>query len=129
MRRILSLARRLRRDCPWDRSQTPASFKKCVLEEVKEIGRAIDARDRRNLAEEIGDTLWNMAFLVVMAEEKGWFGYERVVAGLLRKMVRRHPHVFGKTRARTPAEALATFNRVKARERRGRPRRRTAATP
>ncbi len=116
MRRILALARRLRRDCPWDRSRTLKNFKKCVLDEVREIGQAIDRGDRANLAEEIGDSLWNLAFLVVLAEEKKWFDYDRVVHGLLDKMVRRHPHVFGDEKAGTPAEALATFNRVKKRE-------------
>ena len=116
MRRILALARRLRRDCPWDRAQDLASFKTCVRKEVREITEAINEGDPAHIAEEIGDTLWNLAFLVVLCEERRWFGFDTVRDGILAKMVRRHPHVFGDAKAETPAEAIALFNRLKARE-------------
>jgi uncharacterized protein YabN with tetrapyrrole methylase and pyrophosphatase domain len=115
MQRLIKLARRLRAPggCPWDRSQDFRSFKSCVLDEVQEIAQAIEAGDFDNLAEEIGDTLWNMAFLVVLAEEERRFDLEKVLKRVHEKMISRHPHVFGDVKAVTPEEALAVFTRQK----------------
>lgn len=118
MDKILKLARRLRdpkRGCPWDLKQTIRSVRNHPVSEAREIRDAILKNDMANLCEELGDTLWNIAFLIVLAEEQGLFTQRDVVEGILRKMVHRHPHVFGKRRAKDAAEALRIFNAMKKR--------------
>ncbi len=81
--------------CPWDREQTPASIRPYTLEETYEVLDAIERRDPVDLCEELGDLLLQVLFYARMAEEAGEFTIAEVVAGLNRKLVRRHPHVFG----------------------------------
>lgn len=112
MDRLLKLARRLRdprRGCPWDLKQTIRSVRGHALSEAREIRQAILKDDMGNLCEEIGDTLWNLAFLIALAEERGLFTAADVRRGILRKMIHRHPHVFGKLRALNAADALRIF--------------------
>ncbi len=120
MERLYRLAERLRQPdgCAWDRDQTLASCTKHLREEVEELCEALEKGDAASIREEAGDLLWNVAFAVRLCEEKGLFARDAVVTGILEKLVRRHPHVFGAERAATPEEALAAFNRMKAEERR-----------
>lgn len=81
--------------CPWDREQSFESIRKHTLEEAYEVIDAIDQRDWANLKEELGDLLLQVLFYSQMAAEPGYFTIADVVDGLNRKLVRRHPHVFG----------------------------------
>jgi ATP diphosphatase len=81
--------------CPWDREQSFESIRKYTLEETYEVLDAIERRDWQNLSEELGDLLLQVLFYAQMATEPGYFTIADVVAGLNRKLVRRHPHVFG----------------------------------
>jgi MazG family protein len=81
--------------CPWDREQTFASIRKYTLEETYEVLDAIEREHWADLADELGDLLLQVLFYAEMAEEAGHFGIGDVIAGLNRKLVRRHPHVFG----------------------------------
>lgn len=118
MERILQLAKRLRDPggCPWDAEQTLASAVKCLREETGELAEAVARMDSAGIREEIGDCLWNLCFLVYLAEEKGLLTRDEPVMAILEKLVRRHPHVFGSEKATTPEEALASFTRAKQRE-------------
>jgi ATP diphosphatase len=93
--RALALVEFLRAHCPWDAAQTPSSLVKYLLEESHEVVDAIAAGDEAELRGELGDLLLNLAFQVVLAEERSAFGREEVVAGLEQKMRRRHPHLYG----------------------------------
>lgn len=108
--RALGLVEFLRARCPWDAAQTPASLQPLLLEEAHEVADAIAAGDEPGLRDELGDLLLNLAFQVVLAEERGAFGREEVAAGLEQKMRRRHPHLFGLGEAEPWSE-------IKARER------------
>jgi nucleoside triphosphate diphosphatase len=108
--RALALVEFLRARCPWDAAQTPSSLTKHLLEESHEVVDAIAAGDEAELRGELGDLLLNLAFQVVLAEERAVFGREDVVAGLEQKMRRRHPHLYGLGRAEPWAD-------IKARER------------
>lgn len=108
--RALGLVEFLRARCPWDAAQTPASLQPLLLEEAHEAADAIAAGDDAALRDELGDLLLNLAFQVVLAEERGAFGREDVAAGLEQKMRRRHPHLYGLGDAEPWAE-------IKARER------------
>jgi nucleoside triphosphate diphosphatase len=101
--RALDLVRFLRQNCPWDAAQTPESLIPYLLEEAHEVAEAIVDRGSRiadrgsadPLASELGDLLLNLAFQIVLAEEKKSFDAEAVVRELEAKMRRRHPHLYG----------------------------------
>lgn len=109
--RALALVEFLRANCPWDAAQTPASLRRYLLEESHEVVDAIDAGDEPALRDELGDLLLNLAFQVVLGEERGAFGREDVVSGLENKMRRRHPHLYGLGEAE-PWEALKARERA-----------------
>ena len=81
--------------CPWDREQSLPNVRAYLLEEAHELAGAIDAGDWEELAEELGDLLFQAAFIGRLAEENGAFRLSQVIDGVYRKMVERHPHVFG----------------------------------
>jgi MazG family protein len=93
--RALALVRFLRDHCPWDAAQTPRSLTRYLLEEAHETAEAAAAEDPAALRDELGDLLLNVAFQVVIAEERGWFTRTDVVERLEQKMRRRHPHLYG----------------------------------
>jgi MazG family protein len=108
--RALELVRFLRRECPWDAKQTAESLVPHLLEEAHEVADAIQEGRTEDLAGELGDLLLNLAFQVVVAEEEDRLDAGTVYAALERKMVARHPHLFGEG----PREEWET---LKARER------------
>jgi len=94
---LLEIMARLRdpeSGCPWDLEQDFKSIAPYTLEEAYEVVDAIDRDDRASLQDELGDLLFQVAFHAQMASEAGWFDFQDVVAGVCRKMTRRHPHVF-----------------------------------
>ena len=102
--------------CPWDRAQTYETMKKCLADETEEVLQAVDSHDMENLCEELGDVLLQVVLNSQIARERGDFTIEDVIDGLCRKMIRRHPHVFGGQKALTPEEGLALWNQIKAQE-------------
>jgi len=112
--RALALVRFLRERCPWDAAQTPDSLLPYLLEEAHETAEAVIRGDDDELRDELGDLLLNVAFQIVLAEERGTFDAGAVVAGLESKMRRRHPHLYGEG---DPQD----WERLKAQERAGRP--------
>ena len=115
MDRLLELMRRLRapEGCPWDREQTPVTLKPQLLEECYEVLEAIDAGSPAHLTEELGDLLLHVVFQAQIAEEKGEFSFNEVAVGISDKLVRRHPHVFGKERAADSGEVVTMWNDLK----------------
>src|SRR5579885_2979351 len=103
--------------CPWDRQQTHASLRPYLLEEAYEALEAIDEGDASRLREELGDLLLQVVFHAQMAAEAGNFTIDDVVAGLVEKLVRRHPHVFGDARVSGPEAVLARWEEIKGEER------------
>lgn len=84
--------------CPWDIKQTSASIAAYTLEETHETLDAIERNDMENLKEELGDLLFHIVFHARIAEEQGFFNFDDIVYGIVSKMRRRHPHVFGTDR-------------------------------
>jgi MazG family protein len=97
--------------------QTPQSLRNSVLEEAYEVVEAIDSEDYAALSEELGDLLLIVAMQAQLAEEAGDFTIEDVYDGITRKLIRRHPHVFGDVTAQTPDAVVSTWEDVKAAER------------
>jgi MazG family protein len=113
--KLISLMAHLRgpEGCPWDRAQDYDSVKGLLLEEAYKVIDAVNARDFEGLKEELGDLLFQVVFYSRLAEEEGRFTIDDVISQVHTKLVRRHPHVFGDRRARTPEEALESWNAVK----------------
>ncbi|MHB1302787.1 MAG: nucleoside triphosphate pyrophosphohydrolase [Acidiphilium sp.] len=102
--------------CPWDKEQDFASIAPYTVEEAYEVAEAIVKSDPSALRDELGDLLFQVVYHARMAEERGWFDFEAVAAGIADKMVRRHPHVFG-DEARDAAAQTEAWEADKARER------------
>jgi tetrapyrrole methylase family protein / MazG family protein len=113
--------------CPWDREQTHLSLRRHAIEEVYELIDAIEARDDHEMAEELGDLLLQVVFHCQLANERGAFDFERVCRMLVEKLVRRHPHVFGKTKVANVDEVWANWERIKRAEKHGTTRARHSA--
>jgi tetrapyrrole methylase family protein / MazG family protein len=103
--------------CPWDREQTHRSLRPYLLEEAYEALEAIDGGSPQQLCQELGDLLLQVVFHAQMAKEAGAFTIDDVVAGLVDKLVRRHPHVFGDVTVEGSGEVLANWASIKAQER------------
>ena len=84
--------------CPWDKKQTPQTISVYLVEEVYELVDAIESGDHNSVCEELGDVLFHILFLVSLFRDMKRFDFESVVDLNVKKMTRRHPHVFGKDR-------------------------------
>lgn len=99
--------------CPWDREQTHQSIKKNFIEETYEVIEAINKDDAEGLREELGDVLLQVLLHCQMESEKGVFDFNDVANDLCKKLVVRHPHVFGEKSAQNEAEALERWDEIK----------------
>src|SRR3954463_10314485 len=117
---LLELMARLRTPgsgCPWDLEQTFATIAPYTIEEAYEVVDAIARGDLHDLCDELGDLLLQVVFHARMAEEQGVFAFGDVVEAIMRKMIRRHPHVFAdKDGHITPSDVKGTWDRIKAEE-------------
>ena len=102
--------------CPWDREQTFDSIKPYTLEETYEVLEAIDNRDWKELAGELGDLLLQVLFYAEMAKEQDSFSIDDVLDRLSAKLINRHPHVFGDVKADTSAEVKRNWEAIKVEE-------------
>lgn len=112
---LLEITRLLRSPggCPWDMEQTHASIRRNFLEETYEALDALDRDDPHGMCEELGDVLMQVALHAQIETERGRFTMEDVVDGVAKKLVYRHPHVFGNTRADTSQEVLVNWEALK----------------
>jgi MazG family protein len=120
--RLVGVMRRLLAPggCPWDREQTFETLRKYVLEEACEVIDAIDSGNRDALREELGDLLLQVVFQAELLRAEGRFSIDDVIAGIVEKLVSRHPHVFGDVKADTADEVLTNWEKLKAKEKAGR---------
>jgi nucleoside triphosphate diphosphatase len=106
--------------CPWDREQTHRSLARHLLEETHELLDAIDADDLDAIRDELGDVLLQVTFHAQLAADAGLWDIDDVAEGLIRKLVHRHPHVFGDTAVSGSEEVLVNWEKLKADETGGR---------
>lgn len=113
--RLLRIVARLRAPggCPWDREQTHKSIRHNLIEECYEAIDALDSGDTDAFRDELGDLLMQVAFHAQMASEAGDFNFDAVAKSIADKLVRRHPHVFGRTRLTTSAQVLSQWEAIK----------------
>jgi MazG family protein len=105
--------------CPWDREQDHMTLRRHAIEEVYELIDAIEAKDDVEMAEELGDLLLQVVFHCQLGRERGVFDFEKVTRHLVDKLIRRHPHVFGKTKVKDVDEVWANWEKIKKAEKHG----------
>lgn len=129
--RLRRIVKRLRgrNGCPWDRKQTHRSLKPNLLEETYEVLEAIDTDDARNMKEELGDLMLQCVFHASLEEDRGRFTLDDALRHVNDKLIRRHPHVFGKGKKISAAKALSQWERLKVREKGGAPQTGLAGVP
>lgn len=115
---LLDIMARLRSDdgCPWDARQTPVTLQPYLLEETYEVLEAIDEGEPQAIREELGDLLLQIVFQARIFEERGSFDIQEVIDGISAKLIRRHPHVFGKAACQTPEEVSLQWEKIKSEE-------------
>jgi MazG family protein len=111
--RLDAITRRLREECPWDREQDERTIVPHTVEEAYELADAAHRRDDRKLLDELGDVLFQVHFLSLLLEERGAGDLAQVADHCVQKLIRRHPHVFGDTRAETAGEVLRNWDQIK----------------
>ena len=116
---LADVLRRLRSPdgCPWDRKQTRESLSRHLAGETAELLDAIDRNEPADICDELGDVLMNIFLQILVAEEKGEFGFEDVWKNIIDKMIRRHEHIFGNAKAETAEEVTKLWLEIKKRER------------
>jgi len=102
--------------CPWDLEQTHQSIRRNLIEEAYEAAEAIDNGDTGHLLEELGDVLMQVVFHADIAEKAGHYDLDKIADETCRKLIRRHPHVFGDVRAKNGRESLGVWEDIKREE-------------
>jgi len=122
--RLVEIMRILRspQGCPWDHKQTLVTLKEHLVEESHEVLDAIDSNDRRQLCEELGDLLLQVVFQAQIATEEKAFTFDDVATGIVEKLIRRHPHVFGSVQVSGAEEVLKNWEAIKKTEKSDQPR-------
>ena len=112
---LLNIMEKLRGDggCPWDKEQTRESLKPFILEEAYELIEAIESGDPEKMKEELGDLLFQIIFQCQVAKERKEFEISDVIEKITKKMITRHPHVFGEAEYRTSAEVIVQWEEQK----------------
>lgn len=113
---VMAALRNKETGCPWDIEQNFETIKPYTLEEAYEVADAIERNDPEDLCDELGDLLLQVVFHAQMAKEDGLFSFEDVVFAINKKMIRRHPHVFGDGNAKTDGEVKIRWDEIKAEE-------------
>ena len=118
IQKLLEIMEALRgeKGCPWDKEQTRDSLKPYLIEEAYELYEAIEEDDPEKIKEELGDLLFQIVFQSQISKEKGEFDLSDVIGKISKKMVARHPHVFGDAECRNPQDVLKQWEVLKKRE-------------
>ncbi|MFH1062112.1 MAG: MazG family protein [Candidatus Omnitrophota bacterium] len=102
--------------CLWDKKQTHQSLIKGLREETRELIQAIKSENFDHIKEELGDVLLHVMFQAQIASKEKKFDIEDVINGLIKKLKRRHPHVFGKAKVKSSAQVVRNWNQIEAKE-------------
>jgi len=109
----IKLIKKLRKECPWDRKQTIASTRPLVIDEAYELEEAVREKNFDKITEEIGDLLYTVFFLTRILEEKKKTSFKKIEDTTIKKLIKRHPHIFGKVKAKTAAQVLTNWEKIK----------------
>lgn len=119
LRELTQLIRKLRAPdgCPWDRQQKKEDIGKYILEEAYEVVDSLGKENPQSLKEELGDLLFQILFLTEISAESDFFSLSDVMDGIIEKMIRRHPHVFGDKKVNSVKEVKENWEQIKKKER------------
>lgn len=113
MEELVTIVRRLRHECPWDREQTHQSIRHSLIEETYEVVEALDENNLDDLRTELGDLLLHVLMHATIAEQAREFTLREVVREITAKLIRRHPHVFGAATAKSAVEVKHNWEKLK----------------
>lgn len=113
---FVGIVRRLRKECPWDREQTHDSIRAMLLEEAYEVMEAIEDNDLQELKRELGDILLHVVMHSIIAEEVQAFSLDEVIENETKKLIHRHPHVFGETKVSGADQVKDNWEKLKLKE-------------
>lgn len=116
MSRLLSIMDDLREKCPWDQKQTLASLRQLTIEETYELADAITNGDLSAIKEELGDLLLHLVFYAKIASEQNAFTFNEVVEGICKKLIDRHPHIYGDVKVQDEHEVKRNWEKLKMKE-------------
>jgi XTP/dITP diphosphohydrolase len=112
-KKLIKIMHQLRKDCPWDRKQTPESLRQYILEEAYEAVESIDKSDWGELKKELGDLLLQIVFQAKIAEETNRFTLTEIIQTINNKLIERHPHVFGNQKVKNADEVKENWEQIK----------------
>lgn len=113
---LLEIMDRLRTGCPWDMEQTNETLRKLTIEETYELADAIIENDDTEICKELGDLMLHIVFYARIGSEKGAFDITDVINGLTKKLIYRHPHIFGETSVSDSSEVIENWEHLKLNE-------------
>ncbi len=113
---FVEIVKRLRKECPWDREQTNDSIKAATIEEAYEVVEAIEKKNYDDLKGELGDLLLHVVFHTIIASESNGFTIDDVIDAIQKKLIRRHPHVFGDVKVSGANEVKKNWEEIKLEE-------------
>lgn len=113
---LVKIVEKLREKCPWDKKQTNESILKYLKEEVEEFINEVKKKDYEGMKEELGDILLQVVFHSQILKEKNIFTIDEVIDNVAKKMIRRHPHVFGDKKIKDEREIIETWEKIKEEE-------------
>jgi XTP/dITP diphosphohydrolase len=116
---LLEILDRLRAECPWDKEQTNETLRTLTIEETYELAEAIVKNDPSLIKKELGDLLLHIVFYAKIGEEKSQFDISDVINSLNQKLIYRHPHIFGDTKADNSQQVLENWEKLKLKEKDG----------
>ncbi|HQU74945.1 MAG TPA: nucleoside triphosphate pyrophosphohydrolase [Calditrichia bacterium] len=111
--KLVEIMTRLRKECPWDREQTPETLRQYIIEEAYETVEAIDDANWGELKKELGDLLLQIVFQAEIAREENRFELHEVIANINQKLIDRHPHVFGDTSVENSDQVRDNWEQIK----------------
>ncbi|MGZ5286707.1 MAG: nucleoside triphosphate pyrophosphohydrolase [Flavisolibacter sp.] len=114
--RLVTIMKELREQCPWDRKQTIHSLRQMTLEEAYELTGAITDNDWKSIKEELGDLLLHIVFYARIAEEQQQFSITEVIEGISKKLVDRHPHIYGDVKVNDADDVKRNWEKLKIKE-------------
>lgn len=109
----LKLIKKLRRECPWDKKQTLASSRAYIVDEAYELEEAIREKDHHKITEELGDLLYTTMFVAQILAEKKKTTFNKIENNTIKKLISRHPHIFGKVKVKNAQEVLTNWEKIK----------------
>jgi len=113
---LVTIVRKLGKECPWDKEQTNDSIKAATIEEAYEVVDAIDKNDFNEFKKELGDLLLHIVFHSIMAEEKNKFNINDVIGSIKEKLIKRHPHIFSNVKVNNSDDVKRNWEVIKLKE-------------